>query len=100
MSSVKCFQNIVASNLSKQVSNETILFALQYGFREKRFCETQVILFVDELNEFMQAGKQTELILLDFSKAFDNVAHELLLSRLHYYGISGGGDFLDQGLSR
>ena len=38
----------------------------------------------------MQLGKQTDLILLDFSKAFDKVAHEKLLFKLHFYGIRGG----------
>ena len=37
----------------------------------------------------MQSGKQTDLILLDFSKAFDKVAHEKLLLKLHFYGIRG-----------
>ena len=32
-------------------------------------------------------GKQTDLILLDFSKAFDKVNHEKLLLKLHSYGI-------------
>ena len=32
---------------------------------------------------------QTDLILLDFSKAFDCVPHQRLLLKLHYYGISG-----------
>ena len=36
-------------------------------------------------------GKQTDLILLDFSKAFDKVAHEKLLQKLHFYCIRGGG---------
>ena len=45
-------------------------------------------------------GKQTYLILLDFSKAFDKVAHEKLISKLHFYGIraktlSWIKDFLD-----
>ena len=35
----------------------------------------------------MQIGKQTGLILLDFSKAFDKVAHEKILLKLHHYCI-------------
>ena len=35
----------------------------------------------------MQSRKQTDLILLHFSKAFDKVAHEKLLQKLHAYGI-------------
>ncbi len=33
--------------------------------------------------------QQVDLILLDFSKAFDHVPHESLLSKLKYYGIHG-----------
>ena len=48
----------------------------------------------------MQMGKQTDLILLDFSKAFDKVSHEKLLLKPHHYGIRGDTlkwikDFLD-----
>ena len=45
----------------------------------------------------MQIGKQTGLILLDFSKAFDKVADEKILLKLHHYGIRRGKikDFLD-----
>ena len=37
----------------------------------------------------MQKGKQTDLILLDFSKAFDKVSHEKLIYKLHNYGVKG-----------
>ena len=37
----------------------------------------------------MATGFQTDLKLLDFSKAFGKVAHKKLLLKLHYYGIRG-----------
>ena len=57
-------------------------------------------MLVDEIAKNMQIGKQTDLILLDFSKAFDKVAHEKLISKLHFYRIRGKTlrwvtDFLD-----
>ena len=30
---------------------------------------------------------QTDIIFLDFSKAFDRISHKFILSKLHYYGI-------------
>ena len=48
-----------------------IMFELQHGFRETGSCETQLIMLVDELSETMQTKKQSDLILMDFSKAFD-----------------------------
>ena len=86
--------------MAKHFTELDILYDLQHGFREKRSCETQLIMLVDELAKNMQMGKQTDLILLDFSKAFDKVAHEKLILKLHQYGIRGDTlnwikDFLD-----
>jgi hypothetical protein len=44
---------------------------LQHGFRSKRSCETQLIEFIDEVTINMSAGKQTDVLIMDFSKAFD-----------------------------
>ena len=44
---------------------------------------------VDELIRYLATGKQTYLILLDFSKAFDNVNHSKLLHKLRQYGAYG-----------
>ena len=33
--------------------------------------------------------KQTDLIIMDFAKAFDKVPHRRLLHKLDYYGIGG-----------
>ena len=84
----KVLEHIFASSVAKHFTELDILYDLQHGFREKRSCETQLIMLVDELSKNMQMGKQTDLILLDFSKAFDKVAHEKLILKLQY-GIRG-----------
>ena len=96
----KVLEHIVASNISRHLTDQNILYDLQHGFRERRSCETQLIMLIDELSKNMQSRKQTDLVLLDFSKAFDKVAHEKLLQKLHAYGIRGDTlkwvkDFLD-----
>lgn len=85
----KVMEHIVASNLTKHLSAHDILYDLQHGFREKRSCETQLIQLVDDLSRKMVSGHQVDLILLDFSKAFDKVSHSKLLYKLQKYGVKG-----------
>ena len=61
----------------------------QHGFRRKRSCESQLLLFVDELAQSMCSGKQVDVAFMDFSKAFDVVPHQRLLNKLNFYGIRG-----------
>ena len=62
---------------------------LQHGFRSKRSCETQLVEFVDDITVNMSNGKQTDILIMDFSKAFDKVSHSLLVHKLNHYGIRG-----------
>ena len=67
-----------------------ILCDEQHGFRHKRSCETQLILTIHDLAKSLDNGLQSDVIFLDFSKAFDKVDHKLLLQKLDHYGIRGG----------
>ena len=49
----------------------------------------QLIMLVEDLARKASMGKQTDLILLDFSKAFDKVNHSKLILKLHKYKIQG-----------
>ena len=73
----------------KHADTHNILYPLQHGFRKGLSCETQLIEFVDDITRNIDAGKQTDCLIMDFSKAFDKVSHSLLQHKLDHYGISG-----------
>ena len=85
----KIFELIVTSHIMKHAERSNILFPLQHGFRKGRSCETQLIEFTDDITKNMENGKQTDVLIMDFSKAFDKVSHSLLLHKLDHYGIRG-----------
>ncbi|XP_072178279.1 uncharacterized protein [Diadema setosum] len=67
----------------------TILSDVQHGFRKKRPCTSQLTLAIHDLAKGIDNREQIDVILLDFSKAFDKVPHSRLLYKLDYYGIRG-----------
>ena len=85
----KIFEYIVASNLVKHLNGNQILYDLQHGFRLKRSCETQLTMLIRDLHKNLKDDKQTDDKLLDFSKAFDKVTHEMFILKLQNYRITG-----------
>ena len=83
----KVLEHIIASNVVKHLNSNRLMYNLQHGFQERRSCETQLVSLIEDLARKSSLGKQTDLILLDFSKAFDKVNHSKLIWKLHLYGI-------------
>lgn len=65
----------------------SILTDKQHGFRSKHSTESQLILTVQDLAKSLNNKNQVDLIIMDFSKAFDVVPHNRLLQKLKRYGI-------------
>ena len=48
-----------------------------------------LIVLIDKILNALDQGKCVVGLFLDFSKAFDTVNHNILLSKLKHYGIRG-----------
>ena len=75
----KLLEHVICSQLMKHLKTRGISYCLQHGFREKRSCETQLLEFSHEMLLSMQNGNQKDIIVMDFSKAFDKAAYNSLL---------------------
>ena len=64
----------------------TISYA-QFGFRECHLTSHAII--IDKITNNLDASCTTVGLFLDLSKVFDTVNHNILLSKLDYYGIRG-----------
>ena len=71
------------------VETRNILYPLKHGFKKGRSCETPLLEFTNDVTSNLERGQQTDVLVMDFSKAFYKVSHSLLLHKLHHYGIRG-----------
>ena len=75
-------EHIITIHIMKHADTHNIFYPLQHGTWKGLSCETQLIEFVDDITRNIDAGKQTDCLIMDFSKAFDKVSHSLLQHKL------------------
>ena len=86
----KIMERVISTHIRKHLDKHNILTKFQHGFRRKHSCETQLLVTMNDIIEQYDKKKsQIDIIILDFSKAFDKVSLKLLLCKLHQMGITG-----------
>ena len=76
-----------SSRLYDYIVLHNILYDNQFGFREKHSSYVALIALINHLSEALERSEAVIGLFLDFSKAFDTVDHEVLLVKLHHYGL-------------
>ena len=85
----KILEKLLATRLIKFLTKNKILSKDQFGFRAKFSTEYAMVDIYEKLNKNLDEGLSSCAIFLDLAKAFDSVSHQILLRKLHCYGIRG-----------
>ena len=89
LTSVFCriLESILHNHICNYFINNSLFSPAQHGFIKDKSTLTQQLIVIDLISENANKNKQTDMIMLDFSKAFDKVSHFKIISILQAYQV-------------
>lgn len=84
----KILEKIIHKQLTDYLNLNEILPSCQSGFRRNHSTVTALLKITDDILRATDRGQITTLVLLDLSRAFDTVDHDVLLAKLQHVGLS------------
>ena len=86
------FERILVNKLYSYLSDKLSPFLSAY--RKYYSCETFLLRILEEFRHGLDKRQVASIIVIDLSKAFDSIPHDLLLARLAAYGINSSSCLL------
>jgi len=85
----KIMESIIRDEIVKHLSTAKLINGTQHGFMKNKSCATNLLEFLERITSEHDRGNPTDIIYLDFSKAFDKVPKKRLIIALKAHGING-----------
>ena len=85
----KLMESLIAKNIRDHLDKHNLINPSQHGFTKGKSCLTNLLSFYNRVYEAADNGDSYDILYLDFSKAFDKVPHQRLLSKVRAHGIDG-----------
>ena len=82
-------ESIVKEDIISHLTRNKLVRTSQHGFMKGKSTTTNLLEFLDKLSGATDKGIATDVIYLDFAKAFDKVPTERLLKKVAAHGIGG-----------
>ena len=78
----KLLESVIANNIREHLEKFSLINDSQHGFSKGKSCLTNLLTFYRNGYEAVDNDENYDIIYLDFSKAFDKVPHDRLLSKV------------------
>lgn len=85
----KVLEKLFVQKLDIFLEKNHLLSESQYGFRTNRSTAMALMKITEEITTALDNKKYTVGVFIDLKKAFDTINHEILISKLHNYGLRG-----------
>lgn len=85
----KPIEKIIHSRLEKFLCKTGVMDKNQFGFEKNSSTETPIMELHHRALSALNNNKKLGVVVLDLSKAFDCIPHDILLHKMEYYGIRG-----------
>jgi len=95
----KSMEHVITGYIRQVWDDRDWLYEGQHGFRTGYSCKSQIITVCQDILDALDEETRLDVIIIDFSKAFDLLPRDRLLKKIEASGHGHKGDSKDQGIS-
>ena len=84
---MKVYERVMKKNIMKHLIKNNLFNKGQHGFVPGKSTQTQLLVHRENIFKNMKSGNETDVVYLDFAKAFDKVDHNILAKKIRKHNI-------------